>query len=224
MHSSGRKLLTFDCYNTLVDTSPIADALCSIAQPYSLQDEASRLRDIFYRVEYDLMYGAAFFTLKELLARSLQAALQSFGVTAADNDAETLVDCYRAFEPFDDVPAVMEHLSTRFDLCIMSNSDDDIISYNAKSIGIPFKHIFTAEQLRCYKPSIRFFEHVHRALHVDSQNHTHIAAGFWWDIIPGKKLHWRRIWVNRQGDTGDEQYQPYTEVHDFRRVPEVLAI
>jgi 2-haloacid dehalogenase len=106
----------------------------------------------------------------------------------------------------------------------MSNSDDDIISYNAKSIGVPFKHIFTAEQLRCYKPSIRFFEHVHRALHVDSQNHTHIAAGFWWDIIPGKKLHWRRIWVNRRGDTGDEQYQPYTEVHDFRRVPEVLAL
>jgi FMN phosphatase YigB (HAD superfamily) len=48
MHSSGRKILTFDCYNTLVDTSPIADALCSLAQHYSLQDEASRLRDIFY--------------------------------------------------------------------------------------------------------------------------------------------------------------------------------
>jgi 2-haloacid dehalogenase len=139
MHSSGRKILTFDCYNTLVDTSPIADALCSLAQHYSLQDEASRLRDIFYRVEHDLMYGAAFFTLKELLARSLQAALQSCGVTAADNDAERLVDYYRAFEPFDDVPAVMEQLSTRFDLCIMSNSDDDNISYNAKSIGGPLQ-------------------------------------------------------------------------------------
>ena len=224
MPSSGRKILTFDCYNTLVDTSLLADALGGIAQQYSLQDEASRLCDIFYHIEYDLMYGAAFFTLKELLARSLQAALHSFGVTAADHDAETLVDCYRAFEPFDDVPAVMEQLSTRFDLYIMSNSDDGIISYNAKSIGVPFQHIFTAEQLRCYKPSIQFFEHVHGALHVDSQNHTHIAAGFWWDIIPGKQLHWRRIWVNRRGDTGDEQYQPYTEVHDFHRMLEVLAL
>src|SRR5262244_128468 len=143
MHSSGRKLLTFDCYNTLVDTSPIADALCSIAQHYSLQDEASRLRDIFYRVEYDLMYGPAFFTLKELLARALQAALQSFGVTAADHDAEALVHCYRAFEPFADVPTVLAQLVDRFDLCIMSNSDEDITSSNAKSLGVPFKHIFT---------------------------------------------------------------------------------
>jgi FMN phosphatase YigB (HAD superfamily) len=92
MPSSGRKILTFDCYNTLVDTSLLADALGGIAQQYSLQDEASRLCDIFYHIEYDLMYGAAFFTL------------------------------------------------------------------------------------------------------------------------------------NRRGDTGDEQYQPYTEVHHFRRVPEVLAI
>ena len=113
MHAAGRKLLTFDCYNTLVDTSPIANALYSLAQHYSLQDEASRLHDIFYRVEHDLMYGAAFFTLKELLARSLQAALQSFGVSAADHANETLVDCYRAFEPFDDVLAVMEQLSTQ---------------------------------------------------------------------------------------------------------------
>jgi 2-haloacid dehalogenase len=224
MHSSGRKVLTFDCYNTLVDTSPVNDALSSIARQYSLQDEASRWRDTFYRVEHDLMYGTEFLTLKELLAGSLQVALQSFGMTAADHDTEALVHCYRAFEPFDDVPAVLAQLSDQFDLCIMSNSDEDIISYNAKSLGVPFKHIFTAEQLRCYKPNSRFFEHVHRALHIDSQNHTHIAAGFWWDIIPGKQLHWRRIWVNRRGCTGDELYQPYTEVHDFRRVPEVLAI
>ncbi len=224
MHSSGRKVLTFDCYNTLVDTSPVDEALFSIARQYSLQEEASRLRDTFYRVEHDLMYGAAFFTLKELLARSIQEVLRSFGVTAAHHDTATLVDCYRALEPFDDVPAVMEQLLARFDLCIMSNSDEDIISYNAKSLGVPFKHIFTAEQLRCYKPDIRFFEHVHRALRVDSQNHTHIAAGFWWDIIPGKQLHWRRIWVNRRGCKGDEQYQPYTEVHDFRGIPEALDI
>jgi len=44
-----------------------------------------------------------------------------------------------------------------------------------------------------------------------------------WDIMPAKALNWRQVWVNRRNQTGDDQYQPYTEIHDFRDVVTVVG-
>jgi len=220
--ASRQRILTFDCYNTLVDMSPLNDALNGIARSHARAADAPALRAAFYRIQREVTHGPEFLTLKNVLARSIQLALADFGLPAHPQDAEALIECYRAFPPFADVPPVMARLASSFDLCVMSNSDEDIIARNAERLGVPFTRIFTAEHLRCYKPDPRFFERVHHELGLGQRPHTHVAAGFWWDIIPGKRLDWRRIWVNRGHDQGDEQYQPYTEIHDFRELLTIL--
>lgn len=217
------KILTFDCYNTLVDTSPTNMVLTHIAQRHKLDAQVPKFRETFYRIEHELMYAAPFRPLKEILALSVARALEKYKLESTEEDAQALVDCYRAFPPFADVPDTLAALASEFDLCIMSNSDNDILAHNAKALGVRFTHLFTAENLRCYKPTLQFFEHVHTFLELPGKNHTHIAAGFWWDIIPAKTLNWRRVWINRRHQTGDNQYQPYTEIHDFRDVVNVVG-
>ena len=212
------KVLTFDCYNTLLDTSTTDTVLTNIAKSHNLDAQAPEFCETYYRIEHELMYAAEFRHLKEILALSVARALEKYKLASKREDAEALVDCYRSFQPFADVPDTLEALARHYTLCIMSNSDNDILDHNAKSLGVGFARLFTAEDMRCYKPTLHFFEQVHNFLELPGKDHTHVAAGFWWDIIPAKSLKWRRIWVNRRHRKGNDQYQPYTEIHDFREL------
>jgi 2-haloacid dehalogenase len=135
-----------------------------------------------------------------------------------------LLEEYRRLRPFHEVPEALQRLATHFELCLMSNSERDVITANVRALPTDFASVFTAEDVGCYKPDLRFFRIVADRLHFDDPliKHVHVAAGFWYDVIPAATLGWKRIWVNRNHAKGDERYRPYGEAANLSSAAELI--
>lgn len=82
-------------------------------------------------------------------------------------------------------------------LGIMTDASLAILKQNIAQMPVEFDYLYTSDQLNCYKPKLAFFSQVADQLTVTNEEHLHIAAGYWWDIIPCQRINWQRIWVNR---------------------------
>jgi len=84
-----------------------------------------------------------------------------------------------------------------FKLCIISNTDDDIIAGNIKQLGGHIDRVITAQQAQAYKPSRVIFEHAHRTIGVGKDDLVHICASPQLDLTAARDLGFRCIWIDR---------------------------
>ena len=59
------RILTFDCYGTLIDTSPFYDEIGKIGLELGLDDK--KIVEVFINYEDRLMYGEPFRKLSEII-------------------------------------------------------------------------------------------------------------------------------------------------------------
>jgi 2-haloacid dehalogenase len=215
------KYITFDCYDTLVEF-PIDDVTRRILGPRADQLDFDEFCRTFERIRYQAILEP-FRPYRDVLRESLQQAMDQFGLTYEEDEGSRLVDVVSTFGPWPDVPGVLERLREHFKIVIISNSDDDIIAGNVRTIGVPFDRVITAEQARAYKPSHAIFEYTLRTLNCASGDLLHVAQGFEYDIIPANQLGWDRVWINRYGKPGDPAYQ-YRELPDLSGLPDLLGV
>ena len=70
---------------------------------------------------------------------------------------------------------------------------------NQHALGDLFNISLLAQDAKAFKPDLKFFQYVHDKLKFDKNNHTHIAQGYWSDIVPAIQMNWEnRVWVNRK--------------------------
>jgi FMN phosphatase YigB (HAD superfamily) len=115
-------------------------------------------------------------------------------------------DCYGTLIQWDEglIAAVMS-------LCIISNTDDDIIAGNVAQLGGHSDRVVTAEQ--AYKPSREIFVHAHHALGVQKQDVVHICASPHLDLVAALDIGFRCIWIDR--DTGRKAPGFFSIAHDL---------
>ncbi|MFL5758709.1 MAG: haloacid dehalogenase type II [Thermomicrobiales bacterium] len=216
------KFITFDCYDTLVEF-PIEETTRRM-----LGDRLAGVPEDEFFQEYDELRFQAILApyrpYHEVLRQTLAEAMRRYGLSYRDEDGETLVAAVPTWGPYPDVPPALDRLRQQCKLAIISNSDDAIIAGNVRRIGVPFAHVITAEQARAYKPSPVIFDYALRVLGCESDELLHVAQGFEYDIVPGHKLGWNRVWINRYGKVGDPAYGPYQELPDLSGLPELLGL
>jgi 2-haloacid dehalogenase len=199
------KVLSFDCYGTLIDwerglwaaLQPLAAratrapareaALEAFAAREAAEEEASptRLyRDVLARVHGELAraWGAA----------PDAAADRAFAASIGD------------WPPFPDTLAALTYLKRHFKLVILSNVDrESFARTNAKLIA--FDAVCTAEDVGAYKPSPKNFDYLIarvRELGHDRREILHTAQSLFHDHAPAERAGLARCWINRRGDTG----------------------
>ena len=208
---TSKRIITFDCYETLIDTGPIMEMIGGIAEAHGIDREV--FISEFDAEEVRQMQDARFRRLNKILGACFKHCEEKFGVGSLEHYEQPVLERYRQLKPFPEVIDVLYKLSSQFDLYMMSNSQLDVIDSNVRALKTRFKGVFIAEKLRCYKPDLRFFRAVAGCLELGKPHvsHVHIAAGFWWDIVPASKVGWNRVWVNRRKAAGDSKYRPYFE-------------
>ena len=138
---------------------------------------------------------------------------------------KNIIDIHKNFKPFPDVIKNLKELKAKgYKLFLMSNTIHSIMKCNLNSLENVFDGVFTAEDTKCYKPNLKFFEYVEKHIGFDRSEHCHIAKGYWWDIVPCSKLGWRKIWVNRQKKKGSNKHKPYLEVTSLNDIQHLLDI
>jgi 2-haloacid dehalogenase len=116
--------------------------------------------------------------------------------------------------PFAEVPqALAQFKRMGFKLCVISNTDDDIIAGNVAQLGGHIDRVISAQQAQAYKPSRKIFEHAHRELGVTNDDIVHICASPHLDLAAARDMGFRCVWINR--GSGREPLADYTPDAEF---------
>jgi 2-haloacid dehalogenase len=111
--------------------------------------------------------------------------------------------------PFPEVVQALGALKTLgFKLCIISNTDEDIIAGNIAQLGGHIDRVVTAQQAGAYKPSQQIFDFAHNALGVGRADIVHVCASPHLDLTAARDLGFRCIWIDR--GTGRKPLIDYT--------------
>lgn len=170
--------------------------------------------------EDEMMYGEEYSDLDNKIKRALFWTDTYLNSNCFENAYERVIDAYNNLKPFPEVVDTLKEIKARgYTIAMMSNSMKSIMDHNRKALGNVFEIAYLADEIHDYKPRLSFFKYVHEKLDFDHNPHTHVAAGYWWDIFPATEMKWpNKIWVNRDGMKKSPLYDPQIEVHNLAEV------
>ncbi len=222
-HDHVLKIITFDCYGTLVQWHEVLlREIQATLTAHGACADASSILDSFSRQSRRLTAEKPHRLFKDILRIGFTAAFGEHGVLPGTGEIERIASSPRTMGPHPDVPNALRKLRERYKLAILTNSDDDLIAPTLEGIGVPFDYIITAQQAQAYKPSPQIFEHAYDKMGVRPQETVHVAMGMYTDMKACHELRLRCIWVNRRNETGNPDWLPYTEVLDLSKAAEFL--
>ena len=218
--------ITFDCYGTLVQWDEgLRAAVATILAGKGLTIDAERLIATYDRHEHALEQTPPHRAFRAIVGEALERALRDLGAEAGPGDAAALVDAVSRMPPFPEVVGTLATLKRHgFDLCIVSNTDDDIIAGNVAQLGGHIDRVVTAAQAGAYKPARRIFEVAHAALGVRREAVLHVCASPHLDLVATRALGIRDVWIDRgTGRRPADGYRPQAVLPDLAGLPDLLA-
>lgn len=229
---AGVRVVTFDCYGTLVDwEGGVASFLYDMAlrnvgtsdQAAAVLPSAAGLRERWERIQFGLIAGA-YRPYKEVLAESLAILAAQYGWPATQADKEAFLRSMRSWQPFPDTrPALKAARARGVRLVIISNTDQDIIAHTLRHLEVPFEKVITAEDCRAYKPDPSVFRRAVEVIGTQPDRILHVAFGFEYDNGPAKAAGMRTAWVNRSARARPPGEVPDFEWRDLWPLREVLG-
>jgi 2-haloacid dehalogenase len=192
--------LTFDCYGTLIqwDEGLLAAVEAILEKQGATGVDAKTLIRSYDKHEHDLEQQPPFKPFRTVAAEGLRRAMEELGLSYANSDIGILASSISRMPPFPEVvDALAELKAQKFKLCIISNTEDEIIAGNLAQLGGHIDRVITAQQARSYKPSPRIFEHARRALGIGRDDLIHICASPHLDLAAARDMGFRCIWIDR---------------------------
>ncbi|OUL35040.1 haloacid dehalogenase, type II [Nostoc sp. T09] len=192
------KVLTFDCYGTLIDwESGILAALKPLLSTYGHNLNDEHILQLYAEFEAEIQKGE-YITYKEVLRRVAQKFSEYFGFTLASQELYSLADSIKYWSPFPDTVEALKSLKQNFKLAIISNVDDNLFAFSAQHLKVEFDWIITAEQVKSYKPSLNNFRVAIERIDLPLDQILHVACSIYHDIVPAQSLGISTLWVNRR--------------------------
>jgi 2-haloacid dehalogenase len=219
-----RQIVTFDAYATLINFELAPTTLKVLADRLDLDGlDVDEFLDDFRVMRFQAVLEA-YRPYHEILHSSLRNAMRLHGLEYRESDGDALVEAVPTFGPWPEVPDALRALKKKYEIAIISNTDDNLIARNVENIGVEFDYVITAQQAKAYKPDRQTFEYAFQTMDVDPSQVIHVAQGWEYDHIPTRDLGLkRRVWINRYGRRGSSDYQPYDELPDMSGLPALLG-
>ena len=223
------KCITFDCYGTLVQWhAALRRAVCSVLAGHREQSawndiQIDELVDALRTLSMARQQRAPYRDYKTILRSSLDEAMTRLGLSPDPKDGELLLSFLREIPPHPEVPPTLERLRQQFDLAIISNTDDDLIAGTVALLGVPIDFVVTAQQAHAYKPDHRLFHHARAAMGFASEETIHVAMGQVTDLKICHEMGIRAVWIDRHGETLNEDWAPEAVLPDLIGLPELHA-
>ena len=199
------KVLTFDCYGTLIDwESGIWDALQPLLMANGC-DAVTRGLGLAAFAEIESAQEAA--TPDMLYSELLTWVHASFATRFGLRGSAALDAAFGGSVPhwpaFPDSADALRELKRHFKLVILSNVHRDGFAASNRKLGVVFDAIYTAEDVGSYKPTPRNFEYMLERLSADlglaPGDVLHTAQSLFHDHVPAKDCGLANVWIDRQG-------------------------
>ena len=200
------KVLTFDCYGTLIDwESGMVEALKPLVaragRPLGRDDVlAAHAR---HEAHQQTVTPAKLY--RDLLAVVYKRLAEEWGVRAAWDECVAYGLSVRDWPAFPDTEAALRYLRQHYKLVILSNVDNETFAFSNRRLGVDFDAVLTAEDIGSYKPSPRNFEYMLGAL--AGMGHgkgaiLHTAESLFLDPGPANEFGLANCWIHRRHAAG----------------------
>ncbi len=218
------RLITFDCYGTLIDweTGMLA-ALRPLFCRNGKMVSDKRLLEVYGEAEAEIEAGP-YQRYRTVLSETVQAMGRELGVNISAEEGRQFAASVALWEPFPDTVACLQALARRYKLGIISNIDDDLFAGTQRKLGVNFDLIVTAEQVQSYKPSLKNFQEALRRSGLSKDEVLHAGQSVYHDIVPAGFLGIANVWVNRPsirpgaGAAKPASAQPQFEVQNLNEL------
>jgi len=203
MRLSDFKVITFDCYGTLIDwETGILNAL----QPLLTRADRAKSRDLtlesFARHEASQEEETPAMLYSQLLATVYKRLATEWGVTVSNEEANVFGVSVPNWPEFADSVEALRYLKQHFKLVILSNVDRISFRSSNERLQVKFDAIYTAQDIGSYKPSPRSFEYMIRRLKDDfaleSNQVLHAAQSMFHDHAPANRFGLASAWIDRR--------------------------
>jgi len=217
------KVLTFDCYGTLIDwETGIVNALRPLLRRAAMERKRDEVLASFAQHETAQEAESPAMIYPELLAQVHRRLAEEWGIAVGEADHRAFGGSVGEWPAFADSAASLSYLKQFHKLVILSNVDRKSFAHSRKRLGVAFDAVYTAEDIGSYKPDLRNFRYLIAALkrsgHVE-RDILHIAQSLFHDHGPANAVGLRSAWIDRRRDaagSGATPPPPEGVRYDFR--------
>jgi 2-haloacid dehalogenase len=223
---TGREVLAFDLYGTLVDPIAISSELGEVLGDSDGREAAGlwRLKQLEYSFRLTAM--GRYEDFRWVTSRALDFALASVGVRLAEERAQRLVELYDHLQPFPDaVPALRALAGMGYELAVLSNGTPAMIRncLDNSGLGDFFGERISVDEVRVFKPSPVVYRHAAGRLSLPIGQIRLVTCNAF-DSAGASAAGMRTAWVNRSAAPFDTiGAQPDLTVPALDRLPAALA-
>lgn len=208
MKLSDFKVLTFDCYGTLIDwESGMVAALSPLTERLARAPSRNEILEAHGRLEAAQERATPGKPYRELLAIVYKRLAESWDLTVSWQECLTYGRSVGDWPAFPDSAEALRYLKQHFRLVILSNVDNESFTHSNARLGVAFDGVYTAEDIGSYKPERRNFDYMLAELSqrgFAKGDILHVAESLFHDHLPANGLGLKSCWIHRRH--GDEGY------------------
>jgi 2-haloacid dehalogenase len=220
------KILTFDCYGTLINWEEgILRCLRGILAAHGKSMDDATLLKLYGDFEANAELGD-FQGYRDVLATVVRRFGEHLEFDPTETEVRSLAESLGAWKPWPDTVQALRELRKHFDLAIISNVDDDLFAATRSQLVVEFSHVITAQQVRAYKPSLKIFEMALSRIGIPAHQVLHVGQSLYHDVVPAQSLGLATVWVNRpsaRSGVGAVKLAEATPDLEVRSVSELAA-
>ena len=221
------KVLTFDCYGTLIDwETGIWDALQPLIMGGGADPGVTREAALsaFAKWEAHHEHASPGLRYPDLLARVHRSVAQSLGLGTSDALDAAFGASVPLWPAFPDTADALRALKRHYKLVILSNVHRDGFAASNRKLGVAFDAVYTAEDIGSYKPADANFEyllaHLKSDFGLERTDVLHTAQSLRHDHAPANRFGLANAWIDRQrlsrgGSWGATEKVETTPTTDF---------
>jgi len=217
------RVLTFDCYGTLIDWE---SGLYAALQPLLTKGGIALPRDeVLQRfAERESAQEAATpgMIYSDLLAEVHRQLAADWGVAMTEAAHRRFGESVPDWPEFPDSAPSLQYLKQHYKLVILSNVDRKSFAASNRRLAVDFYAIYTAQDVGSYKPDPANFRYMldHlAALGFGKETILHTAQSLFHDHSPAKRMGLASAWIDRrheQAGWGATKQPADGAAYDFR--------
>jgi 2-haloacid dehalogenase len=217
------KVLSFDCYGTLIDwESGLLAALQPLIRRAGVMSEGDAILARFAAHEARQQDATPNMPYSELLQAVHAALARDWGATEDAAEDEAFGASVGDWPAFPDSVEALRQLASAHRLVVLSNVDVTGFRASHARLGVVFDAVYTAQEIGSYKPDPRNFAFMLERLAEDGFKKSdvlHVAQSLFHDHGPANAAGLASAWIDRRGGAegwGATSPPPEGVRYDFR--------
>ena len=202
------KVLSFDCYGTLIDWetgifNAYAPLLAKSAPEKPLTQDA--VLETHARHESNQQVVTPTMPYSELLAVVHSRVANEWNIKTTEEENHRFGLSVPDWPAFVDCAAALQYLKKYYKLVILSNVDNQSFKASNARLEVEFDYIFTAQDIGSYKPDMKNFDYMIEKLQADGIQKPqilHTAESLFHDHLPANKAGLASAWIYRRHAKG----------------------